>query len=295
MSNRLFALSFIIYHLSFSSALAQSVKEFNLAGPYPVSTPFATDTVGVQGKKFDDASLLDAVRTDITPTGTASPGLLPSLKDQKSVGVLSFYLNNSDFLKGKLEVKGPKQYKLYIDGQEAGAELKLAPEHHTVAIKYLAQPSDTDSICVMLETNATVSPTLDKRHPYMVHDLTDGKRVRSISLSPDGAYVFLSYQTTERGGESRWDYELRRLSGKRPGELDGAAVVARPSQNIRWMPRTCAYIGWQAHALQSQSRHRRTHAVGQRTAGGQLCRQPYGGLPHHHRRGGGTEGRPRRL
>ena len=242
MSNRLFALSFIIYHLSFSSALAQSVKEFNLAGPYPVSTPFATDTVGVQGKKFEDASLLDAVRTDITPTGTASPGLLPSLKDQKSVGVLSFYLNNSDFLKGKLEVKGPKQYKLYIDGQEAGAELKLAPEHHTVAIKYLAQPSDTDSICVMLETNAAVSPTLDKRHPYMVHDLTDGKRVRSISLSPDGAYVFLSYQTTERGGESRWDYELRRLSGKRPGELDGAAVVARPSQNIRWMPRTCAYI-----------------------------------------------------
>ena len=220
----------------------QTIEAFNLAGPYAIGVPFAADTVNVQGKKFEESALLEGIKHDAQATSTCTPGLLPSLKEQKSVGVLSFYLNNSDYLMGKLEVKGPKHYKLFIDGKEAGAELKLAPEHHTIAIKYLAQPSDTDSIHVSLETNRAVSPTLDKRHPYMVHDLTDGKRVRSISLSADGAYALMSFQTTGSNGESRWDYELRQLTQKKGGVIDGSVIVSRPSQNVRWMPRTCAYI-----------------------------------------------------
>ena len=223
----------------------QTVQEFNLAGPYAVGVPFASDTVNVQGKKFEEAALLDGIKADAAATATWKPGLLPSLKEQKSVGVLSFYLNNSDYLKGKIEVKGPKNYKLFIDGQEAGSELKLAPEHHTIAIKYLAQPNDSDSISVTLDTQLSIlnsQLSIKPRHPYMVHDLTDGKRVRSISLSPDGAYAFLSFQTTARNGESHWDYELHQLTQKKRGVIDGSVVVMRPSQNIRWMPRTCAYI-----------------------------------------------------
>ena len=238
---RIFLPMLLMLATTASAQEKQEIEAFNLAGPYAVGVPFAADTVNVQGKKFEESALLDGIKHDAVATTTCTSGLLPSLKDQKSVGVLSFYLNNSDYLKGKLEVKGPKHYKLLIDGKEAGSELKLAPEHHTIAIKYLAQPSDTDSIHVSLETNRAVSPTLDKRHPYMVHDLTDGKRVRSVSLSADGAYALMSFQTTGRNGESRWDYELRQLMQKK-GVIGGAAVVSRPSQNVRWMPRTCAYI-----------------------------------------------------
>ena len=106
-------------------------------------------------------------------------------------------------------MKGPKNYKLYIDDVEAGGELKLAPEHHTLAIRYLAEPSDTDSIKVTIDAQKTIPYTLSNRHPYMVHDLTDGKRVRGISLSADGQYVVVTYQTTARGGKSNWNYELR--------------------------------------------------------------------------------------
>jgi hypothetical protein len=37
----------------------------------------------------------------------------------------------------------------------------------------------------------------------MVHDLTDGKRVRDARLSADGKYVIVAYQTTARGGKSQ--------------------------------------------------------------------------------------------
>ena len=212
------------------------VGEFRLAGPFAVSQPFAVDTVDVQGKKFDESLLLGSLSLTQTPTATWKSGRLPSLPGSRSVGVLSFYINNSSYLKGKIEVKGPKNYKLFVDGVESAADLKLPPEHHTVALRFLSQPSDTDSVSVTIESDQPVAYTLRPEHPYMVHDLTDGKRVRSISLSADGAYALLSYQTTERGGKSRWNYELQALSGKQP------AAVHQLSQQVRWMPRSCAYI-----------------------------------------------------
>ena len=132
----------------------------------------------------------------------------------------------------KMEVKGPKHYKVFVDGVEAGGELKLSPDHHTVAIKFLAEPKDTDSVKVVLDAQQAVDYTLGKKHPYMVHDLTDGRRVRNISLSADGTVALLIFQTTEREGKDRWEYELR--------DVKTQQLLGRPSQNIRRLPRACA-------------------------------------------------------
>lgn len=210
------------------------IREFNQAGPFAVGQPFASDTVDVNGKAFEAKSLLDAVSLSAPATGVFSGEVIPSLADSRSVGVLTFYVNNSDYLKGKIEVKGLTNYKLFIDRTEAGSDLSLAPEHHTFAITYLAEPRDTDSIQVCIDANKPVAYTLDARHPYMTHDLFDGKRVRSISLSADGQFVSLAYQTTERGGNARWDYELR--------EVKAGRLLSRPSQNLRWLPATNAYL-----------------------------------------------------
>ena len=217
-----------------SSQVKTDITQFNLAGPYAVVAPVAFDTVDVQGKKYDDKTLLNAVSLSSPVTKTFDGQVLPSLEDSRSVGLLTFYLNNADYLKGKLEVKGPKNYKLFIDGAEGAPDLKLAPEHHTFTIKYLAEPKDTDSIKVTIDAPQAVAYTLDSRHPYMVHDLTDGKRVRGISLSADGQLVVVSYQTTERGGNSRWDYELRETKTQR--------LISRPSHNPRWMPKSNAWL-----------------------------------------------------
>ena len=218
-----------------SAQVKTEVKEFNLAGPFAVNAPLSVDTVNVKGEKFDEKSLLQSLALTTQPTTTFSGQVLPSLKDSKSVGLLTFYLNNSDYLKGKIEVKGPKNYKVYVDNNEVSGELKLAPEHHTFAIRFLAEPSGTDSISVTIDSQiANLQPQLSKAHPYMVHDLTDGKRVRGISLSADGKYVIVSFQTTARGGKSLWDYELREVKTQR--------VLQRLNGSKQWMPRSVAYI-----------------------------------------------------
>ena len=218
-----------------SAQVKTEVKEFNLAGPFAVNAPLSVDTVNVKGEKFDEKSLLQSLALTTQPTTTFSGQVLPSLKDSKSVGLLTFYLNNSDYLKGKIEVKGPKNYKVYVDNNEVSGELKLAPEHHTFAIRFLAEPSDTDSISVSIESKlSNLKPQITKVHPYMVHDLTDGKRVRNAQLSADGKYVIVSFQTTARGGKSQWDYELREVKTQR--------VLQRLNGSKQWMPRSVAYI-----------------------------------------------------
>ena len=220
--------------LNAGAQVKTTVTEFNMAGPFAVQAPVGMDSVDVNGRKFDEKSLLGGLALSAEPTTVFSGKVLPSLKDSKSVGILSFFVNNKDYVKGSVSVKGPKNYKLFVDGQEAGGEVKLAPEHHTLAIKYLAEPSDTDSIQVTMDMTREVVPTLSKKHPYMVHDLTDGKRVRGISLSADGKFVVVSYQTTARGGNSRWDYELREVKSQR--------LLRYLSKNVTWMPRSTAYI-----------------------------------------------------
>ena len=210
------------------------IREFNQAGPFAVSQPFASDTVDVNGKPFAAMTILDDISLSLPATGRFSGQVLPSLDKSRSVGLLTFYVNNNDYLKGKIEVKGPKNYKLFIDGTEATTDLSLAPEHHTFAIAYLAEPRDTDSIQVRIDANKAVAYTLDKHHPYMSHDLFDGKRVRGIALSADGQFVSLSYQTTERGGNARWEYELREAKTQR--------LLSRPSHNPKWLPATSAYL-----------------------------------------------------
>ena len=232
---RLFVVSLLLAGCLASGAQTKTdITKFNLSGPYTVIVPMAFDSVDVQGKKFDDKSLLKTISLTSPTTNTFEGTILPSLENSRSVGLLTFFVNNSDYIKGKITVKGPKNYQLYIDGVEAGEELKLAPEHHTFALKFLAEPKDTDSIRVSIDANKEVTYTLDKRHPYMVHDLTDGKRVRGVSMSADGSFVVISYQTTERGGNSRWTYEL---CDAKTGRL-----LSTLQKNVKWLPRTVAYI-----------------------------------------------------
>lgn len=227
-------LGLLAFALSASAQHKTEVKEFNLAGPFKVQAPLALDSVDVKGKKYDSKSQMESLALTAEPNGTFCGEVLPKLDDSRSVGVLTFYVTNSDYLKGKVSVKGPKNYKLYIDGKEASGELKLAPEHHTFAIRYLAEPKDTDSIKVTIDAQKKVEYSLSKKHAYMFSDLSDGKRVRGMALSADGSMVVVSYQTTARGGKSQWTYELR--------ETKTGKLIRMLGSSVRWMPKSIAYL-----------------------------------------------------
>ena len=152
---KIFLLSAFMLSLLANAKVTTEVTTFLLAGPMAINTPFGVDSVDVQGKKFDEKSILNGLSLMAPATMTFSRQVLPSLEDSKSVGILSFYVNNTNFIKGKLNVQGPKNYKLFIDGAEAQPDIKLSPEHHTIAIKYIADAKSQDSIRVTIEADST--------------------------------------------------------------------------------------------------------------------------------------------
>ena len=124
---RIFIFGMLMMAMTISSQVKTDITQFNLSGPYAVAAPVAFDTVDVQGKKYDDKTLMNAMSLSSPASRMFDGQVLPSLEESRSVGLLSFYVNNSDYLKGKIEVKGPKNYKLFIDGAEGSPDLKLAP------------------------------------------------------------------------------------------------------------------------------------------------------------------------
>ena len=232
----------ILFCMMVSAAMLSTAQvktpmtDFNLAGPFPVGAPLAMDTVDNNGHKYEDKSLLKSVPLTAKADRRFNGAIVPSLKDSRSVGLLTCYINNSNYLKGKLTVKGVKNYELFIDDAPSDGNLALAPEHHTVAIKFLAQPSDTDSITVIADANLGFSTTTDRRHPYMFHDQTDACYVRNVSLSADGRYLLSTYQETARGGATSYKRRLHDV-------VTGRLLREMPyTGTVQWMPQTAALL-----------------------------------------------------
>ena len=211
------------------------VKNFRLAGPYAITVPYQTGNVDAKGRAFNDMTLLKGFKTTESVKEEEWSGeVLPSLADSKSVGQLTFGINNDSYLNGRLEVKGPKTYQVFIDDKEAGSSLKLSPAHqHVVRITYLADTGAKDSISVSIKSDKTVATTATGKHPFSIMDVLNGKRVTSASLSPNGQYVLVNFTTTE-GNRTTNTTELRETAtNRRLGSISGGA---------QWMPRTNALL-----------------------------------------------------
>ena len=211
------------------------VTDFLIAGPYSVTRPATIDTVDVNGKKFDESSLLSAL--PLQPATARQhftlADRLPATGSGLAVGTLTFYVNNASYVTGQLKVEGLKHAKTYVDGKET-AQLNLTPDHHTVDIRFLTTSTDSDSVRISIDASQPVVTTTERRHPYGMHDLTDGLRVRSAALSADGSLVTLAFQNTTPDGKSQWTYELR-------DARSGATLKTLPAMH-QWMPRSKAWL-----------------------------------------------------
>ena len=143
-----------LWALTFSAALCASlsanadtieVQKLKHVGPFPVSTPWMADSVNVKGEKFAMEGVLDSpLSFNLLNNGkeVAASQLLADHARQNALHLASFTVSNTSRTKATVEVKGLKQYRLFVDGEQVKvngdkAETVLLPSTHTVVIKYL--------------------------------------------------------------------------------------------------------------------------------------------------------------
>lgn len=225
-----------------------TVRQYNYAGPYPVQTPFMSDSVNVDGRTFDKTELLKTplslslIRENPRTVETDSDGryLLPVPDQGTALHLLSFYLNSDRFVRGNLQIDGSGNYAVYLDErlQKPNGNtlsLTLEPRRYEVVLKYLSTPGRPDTLRVAFntDTDARVEATIRPEKRYTLSEVFDGRRIRRADLSPDGRYLIVAYQETFPGGDRKtFTRVTERTSNRIIMETDGEA------REMRWMPRS---------------------------------------------------------
>ena len=259
MRNILFSLFFLPLVMA---AETIDVNKIRLAGPYPMTKPFMTDTLDTEGKKID----LDEVYMD-SPLPTFPNGeetSLPFSIDREGFYFAGFSIQNTGFAKGKVNVKCESKHKLFIDGNEQGGDFELVPGRHEVCIKLLVKPSpkeqgarskeqgageyqDTiqsscssplapcpyDTLRISVESEQVLEINPEGKRYWTNADMMHGERINGVELSSSGKYVRIHKNITYKGGETEGRDIFIDLATGKEFSLDGFQ---------RWLPKGDRYL-----------------------------------------------------
>ncbi|MCM1312577.1 MAG: prolyl oligopeptidase family serine peptidase [Bacteroides sp.] len=215
------------------------VVTYRYAGPYAVQSPLMVDSVDVNSRSFDAATLLDTpLSLSLVEQGQQMDSkALPGCDSGYALHLLGFSMKNDAYTTASIHVEGIRKYQVFVDGVRlAGGDAVLEPAVHDVVIKYLSEAGTGDSLSLSVEAEAdgVLSVYSDNRkRSYTLGDVMKGKHCGGVSPSPDGKYLLLTYYTLRNGGRYEYTYVVRETATGR--------VVDERKDILRWMPRTCKY------------------------------------------------------
>lgn len=229
-----------------------------------VRMPILGDSVNLSGKKFDlfdltkGVAVWDDEEKPFIQMSAEESGYLFLEKPEKGalVYLFSTRMRAENFLKGTLKVSSSARFELFVNGvsvhvkrtaedsleavKPVSVELRLEPEtDYELTVKLLSDCSDKadpvwkcdfEKSASFAEVACAITPDLKQR--FSLSTTVHGKRVRSVSLSPDGRYLLTKYHCQYDEKRSR-AYTV--LSDVRKGRV----ILPSVPDNARWMPRSC--------------------------------------------------------
>lgn len=225
-----------------------SIKELNYAGPYVIKKPFMTDTLDLNNKKYEEKDLLknNLSFANLEQSGTVLTAnsnneiTLPSSSADYALHLLSFHLHGDRYGAGELLIEGIETAEVYVDnelqsGSVGSTKLIVEPKSYTITVKVLTMPDQQAAIRIAFkpEKELQVLASSSSKRQYMLSDVTDGKRIQSATISPNGKYVIVNYQTTLSGGSQFSHAEIiDRSNSHLLMRREGAAA------RLQWMPKS---------------------------------------------------------
>lgn len=217
------------------------IEKFQLAGPVAVQRPVMIDSVDINGKTFDEQSLLSVpIATNGGKTFAAGEKLQAG--GAFAVASLSFDAQTTAYTKATLTVSGLKTSKIYVDGTETdGKDLALEPGTHHFVISTLLKGSGTVKPKVTLSTDNDAALTVlqpGAKRLYSIKDVLNGTRLWGATLSHDGRYAIVGHTDTQDGGKTLTTWIVRDLNGNKIVRTSTSALRFYPGSDDLLMERT---------------------------------------------------------
>ena len=191
-----------------TAAMAETtvVRALRLSPHYALVRPFTTDKTDVNGRDWDFNALATQgvdVRDLRTTSGEMTSDSIIAAPTTDGVRLASFDIQNRGFAKVKVAVKGPKDFTIFIDGQQGG-EQNLVPGRHTVALRIGQKQGVADTLNVTVESGAKLTINPEGPEPYTLKTLMYGERMGGVGISADGRFLTLDKYVTKTDGKSDW-------------------------------------------------------------------------------------------
>lgn len=202
-------LSILVLPLAMASATLEAdnvVKQVRHAGPFRISQPIVLDSIDNAQKRFTKETMAaNAVNTPLSLDITKQKPLgdVTSMKlDSATLNLVAFDINAKKYLKNvQMNIKGTKNYKVFVDGKEASASLTLQPGYHSLCLKFIA---DSTGIQISLPTE-DIETLNDGMRRFTMTDVLGTRVTSKAALSPSGRWALVNYswydKTNKRAGE----------------------------------------------------------------------------------------------
>lgn len=219
------------------SAQAGTIDKVKVAGPFKLAKPLIVDSTSVNQTKFSEDNLINTPLSLNAADKDALTSLANWRTEKGTLNLAAFDINSTSYVKAKVNVKGAKKTKVFVDGKEANGDTALQPGTHKVAVKFIADstgigisviPADsTKACCISLPNDNGI-----KGNAFSM-DVNLATRVTSsVMASASGRWAITTYSWFDEQKKTQWKTVLSDLKTGRNSEISRAQG---------WMPRTERY------------------------------------------------------
>ena len=230
-----------LFALLTTATMAQSVKveQVRHCGPYRIQQPLMIDSVDAAQKKYSNEMLLEThLATEAlwkAPLMDLSSAPTNSDSAKVELYLAGFTFSVQGYAKVEVKVKGPKHFKVLVNGKETRGEQGYQPGHYRVAIRYMA---DTAALAVELKTadstRLSLSPMAEgSKRPFSLADNMEMRHYAGVGLSHSGRYARLGKSWFNPDGSTHYEVAVKDMT-------TGQEVAVKDF--YQWMPRSDKYL-----------------------------------------------------
>lgn len=241
------------------SSKAIDINTVRTAGPFRVMQPMLIDSLDASQKKFSADDVINTpLSLDMVKEGliinlegntsrTASPaanaaapaGRMAQNTNEAQLMLAAFSFTTNGYTKASVNIKGPRLYKVFVNGKPFRNKDGLQPGRYDAVVKYVADTADikisvtadNEKVIIIDEMNDNGAPA--KKHPFTMADNMLMKHYSGISVSASGKYAMQSVSNFDTDGRTQYKTSIiDAATGKLIRNIDGWAT---------WMPRTDRY------------------------------------------------------
>lgn len=192
----------------------------------PVGMPVWLDT---QDKTPNEQTLLEI---KVNPKRSNFQSMeLSEVPKEKGLHIIACDLENRDFTKVKVDIKGPETKEVTLDGVKLEGETNLHPGTHRLIVKYVGE--QVPEIIVRSSKDGAIQQVKDGTRMFTLEDVMHGTRIAGAKLSPKGTYMLVDYYDTDTEGKNTNYQKLYNTATGQP--------VMRIDERAAWMPKSEKY------------------------------------------------------